>query len=332
MSIRPFAPPVLSDFDLQEDSSGESKPSWAKSLSELERLTGHDTSDDMKGSTTVTMAGFPFQCTFVLAHKEGERFYYCPHRFCDQQDATDHVKAVHQGDGIPSDTYAKIAQLDSMLEETAYGKRMRPVNEFELLRKLRLDEKDPEKLRLRPTLHEDLLKMSEALTQNTRLLGRLEKDRDAAIQHMESLNRLADNAKTKVEKLRKQQLFNALNREITEVMKFIISPAVLMKFQDAWHRARIRKEYITNNMYKEFVTAKDQLSWLNRTVGEGARKYKEQVKQLGGIDPGATPAGVPGGGIRVGKSNIIGMLTQNLIETESSCGIYSRRKRSFDRN
>ena len=309
-----FAPPVLSDFDLQEDSSGESKPSWAKSLAELERLTGHDTSDDMKGSTTVTMAGFPFQCTFVLAHKEGERFYYCPHRFCDQQDATDHVKTVHQGHGLPSDTYAKIAQLDSMLEETAFGKRMRPVNEFELLRKLRLDEKDPEKLRLRPTLHDDLLKMSEALTQNTRLLGRLEKDRDEAIQHMESLNRLAENNETKVEKLRKRQLFNALNREITEVMKFIISPAVLMKFQDAWHRARTRKEYITNNMYKEFVTSNDQLSWLDRTVGEGARKYKEQVKQLGGIDPGATPAGVPGGGIRAGKSNIIGMLTQNLIE------------------
>ena len=335
-----FAPPVLSDFDLQEDSSGESKPSWAKSLSELERLTGHDTSDDMKGSTTVTMAGFPFQCTFVLAHKEGERFYYCPHRFCDQQDATDHVKTVHQGDGIPSDTYAKIAQLDSMLEETAFGKRMHPVNEFELLRKLRLDEKDPEKLRLRPTLHEDLLKMSEALTQNTRLLGRLEKDRDEAIQHMESLNRLAENTKTKVEKLRKQQLFNALNREITEVMKFIISPVVLMKFQDAWHRARIRKEYITNNMYKEFVTANDQLSWLNRTVGEGARKYKEQVKQLGGIDPGATPAGVPGGGIRVGKSNIIGMLTQNLIERSrlaesiqdaNGALIATNRKASFQR-
>ena len=135
-------------------------------------------------------------------------------------------------------------------------------------------------------------------------------------------------------------MFNALNCEITEVMKFIISAAVLMKFQDAWHRARIRKEYITNNMYKEFVTANDQLSWLNRTVGEGARKYNEQVKQLGGVDPGATPAGVPGGGIRVGKSNIIGMLTQNLIERSrlaesiqdaNGALIATNRKASFQR-
>lgn len=335
-----FPPPVLSDFDLQENSSGESKPSWAKSLSDLERMTGHDTIEDMRGSTTVTMAGFPFQCTFVLAHKEGERFYYCPHRFCDRHDAIEHVKTVHQGDGLPSETYAKIAQLDTMLEDTEFGKKMRPVNEVELVRKLGLDEKDPEKLRLHPTLHNDLLKMSQALTQNSRLLSRLEKDRVEAMQQLKSLTRLTENAGTASEAPRPQQLFNALNREITELKKFMLSPAALVKFQDVWNRAKTRKEYITKNMYVEFVAANDQMSWLNRTVGEDARRYKEQVEQLGGVDPGATPAGIPGGGIRVGKSNIIGVLTQDLIEQSrrietvqdvNEALIATNRKASFQR-
>ena len=335
-----FPPPVLSDFDLQENSSGTSKPSWAKSLKELERITGHDTMNDMRGSTTVTMVGFPFQCTFVLANKTGENFYYCPHRFNDRQDATEHVRKVHQGDGLTGKTYAKIAQLDSLLEDTDFGKSMQAVNELELLHKLGLDEKDPEKLRLRPTLHQDVNNMSRAIVQNSRLLRRLEKTRSENIEKLKSLNRQTESADTATEAPQQLQLFNALNREITELQKYMLSPATVVRLQNIWGKAKSRKNYITSNMYRQFVEANDQFSLLDRTLGEDARRYKEKVETLGGVDPGATPSGLPGGGIRVGKSNIIGMLTQDLIEQSrhlevvqdtNEALIATNRKATFER-
>lgn len=306
-----FAPPVLSEFDLRENSSGASKPSWAKALLELERLTGHDTWQDMRGSSIVTMVGFPFQCTFVLENEPGEPFYYCPHRFVNRYDAIEHVKAVHQGEGLTEETIMRIAQVDDQLAGSKFGELMQPVNEIAKVRDLGLDEKDTEMLRRRPTLHADLHEMSKAIMQNTRLLERLEKDRKDAIKMFESLDRSTKEGTEAVK--RQRQLFAARNRQITEVKKHMLSPATLMSLQATWNRAKARKAYVTKHMYKEFLQSNEQCLWLERTVGEEKRLYEEKVKALGG-DPGAIPAGVPGGGIRVNKANIGGMIAQDLIE------------------
>lgn len=311
-NLETYAPPVLSEFDLQESSSGPSKPSWAKALPELERLTSHDTTEDMRGSRVVTMVGFPFQCTFVLENKPGEPFYYCPHRFANRQDAIEHVKAVHQGEGLTEEIVVQIAQADDQLADTEFGKMMKPINELAMLRRLELDEKNVEMLRQRPTLHADLYKMASAIMQNTRLLERLEKDRTAAVRMLESLDLATVDGKEAAK--RQRQMFAARNREITEVKKHMLTPVTLMVLQVRWNRAKSRKAYVTKNMYKEFTHAKDQCLWLDRTLGEEARQYEQKVKAFGGVDPGATPAGVPGGGIRVSESNIGGMIAQDLIE------------------
>ena len=307
-----FAPPLLSDFDLQEDSSGDTKPAWAKSLLELERLTGHDTVQDMRGSYIVTMAGFPFQCKFVLENRPGEPFYYCPNRFANTQDAIEHVKAVHQGAGFTDEIVMKIAQVDDQLADTAFGKLMQPINEVSKIHELELDEKNAEVLRRRPTLHADLHEMARIFAQNTRLLERLESDRDAAIRMLQSMDRSTEDGAETVK--RQRQLFAARNREITEVRKHMLTPERLISYQETWNRAKARKAYVTKNMYKEFTSATDQCLWLERTLGEEARQYNEKVKAMGGVDPGAIPAGIPGGGIRVNKSNIGGMIAQDLIE------------------
>ena len=333
-----FAPPVLSEFDLQETSSGDSTPSWAKSLLDLEQMTGHDTTDDMRGSSTVTMVGFPFQCTFVLENEPGQPFFYCPHRFANRRDAIDHVKAVHRGDDLTEESILKIAQVDDQLADTEFGKLLQPINELAKVRQLGLDERDPEKLRKRATLHADLYEISRVITQNTRLLARLQQDRDEGIKLLQSLDRSTEGGAAAVK--RQRQLFAARNREITELKKHMLSPATLVRFQSVWIQAKMRKGYITKNMYGEFVQAKNQLLWLDRTMGEEARRYQEQVVEMGGVDPGAVPAGVPGGGIRVHRSNIGGMLTQDWIEQSryieavqdaNEALIATKRKANFQR-
>ena len=307
-----FAPPVLSEFDLQEDSSGASKPSWAKSLLDLEQMTRHDTTTDMRGSSIVTMVGFPFQCTFVLENEPGQPFYYCPHRFSNRQDAIEHVRAVHQGEGLTEETIVKIAQVDDQLANTEFGKMMQPINEVAKVRQLKLDERDPNKLRLQPTLHADLYEMSRVIMHNTRLLERLEQSREETAKILQAVDRSTDEGVKTVK--RHRQLFATRNRAITEVKKHMLSPASLVSHLSVWTKAKARKSHITSKLYGEFVRTKDQLLWLERTQGADVRRYEEQVKALGGVDPGAIPAGVPGGGLRVSQSNIGGMLTQDLIE------------------
>ena len=73
-------------------------------------------------------------------------------------------------------------------------------------------------------------------------------------------------------------------------------------------------------MYKVFMESEDQLSILDATLGAEARQYDEKVKVLGGVDPGAIPAGVPGGGIRPDKPNVSGLVAQDLIERSRHVG------------
>lgn len=307
-----FAPPVLSEFDLLESSSGQSKPSWAKSLLELERLTGHDTIEDTKGSAIVTMVGFPYQCTFVLERKLGEGFFYCPHRFSNRQDAIEHVKAVHKGEDLTEEIIMKIAQVDDQLESSAFGKTMEVVNEVAKLRQLELDVKDPEKLRRRPTLHADVHEMSRVVTKNTMVLERLRRDRDEAIMMLQSLDRSTKEGDAIAK--RQVQLLGVQNRAITDIQKRMLAPSTLASLQKTWDIAKARKAYVTGDMYKAFMESKDQLSILDTTLGAEARQYDAKVKALGGVDPGAIPAGIPGGGIRVDRPNISGIIAQDLIE------------------
>ena len=307
-----FAPPVLSEFDLRENSSGQSKPSWAKSLLELERLTGHDTIEDTKGSAIVTMAGFPYQCTFVLERKLGEGFFYCPHRFSNRQDAIEHVKAVHKGEELTEEIIMKIAQVDDQLESSAFGKTMEVVNEVAKLRQLELDVKDPEKLRRRPTLHADVHEMSRVVTKNTMILERLRRDRDEAITMLQSLDRSTKEGEA-ISK-RQVQLLGVRNRAVTDIQKRMLAPSTLASLQKTWEIAKARKAYVTGDMYKAFMESKDQLSILDTTLGAEARQYDAKVKAMGGVDPGAIPAGIPGGGIRVDRANVSGIIAQDLIE------------------
>ena len=309
---RTFAPPVLSQFDLRENSSGEWKPSWAKSLLELEQLTGHDTIEDTKGSDIVTMVGFPFQCSFVLESQPGEGYFYCPHRFSDQKDVIEHVKAVHKGEGLTEEIIMKIAQVDDQLEDSEIGKSLLIVNEVAKVRQLGLDEKDPEILRRKPTLHADVYEMIRIFSNNTRILERLVRDRDEAVKMLQSLDRSTAQGTAAAE--RQMQLFGVRNRTITDCQKRIFSPSTLASLQETWQIAKSRKAYVTGNMYKVFMESKDQLSILDATVGTEARQYGDKVKAMGGVDPGAIPAGMPGGGIRVGKQNVSGLLAQDLIE------------------
>lgn len=313
-----FAPPVLSEFDLRENSSGQSKPSWAKSLLELERLTGHDTIEDTKGSAIVTMVGFPFQCTFVLESQPGEGFFYCPHRFSNRHDAIEHVKAVHKGEDLTEEIIMKIAQVDDQLEDTEFGKSMEIVNEVAKVRQLGLDEKDPEILRRRPTLHADVYEMSRIVTNNTMILERLRRDRDEAAKMLQSLNR--STAEGMATAKRQIQLFGVRNRAITDSQKRMFAPSTLASLQRTWEIAKTRKTYVTGNMYKAFMESKDQLSLLDTTLGAESRQYDEKVKALGGVDPGAIPAGIPGGGIRVDKPNVGGIVAQDLIERSRYIG------------
>ena len=309
---RTFAPPVLSAFDLRENSSGEWKPSWAKSLLGLEQLTGHDTIEDTKGSDIVTMVGFPFQCSFVLESQPGEGFFYCPHRFSDQKDVIEHVKAVHKGEDLTEEIIMKIAQVDDQLEDTTIGKSLQIVNEVAKVLQLGLDEKDPEILRRRPTLHADVYEMLRVVTNNTRILERLLRDRDEASKMLQSLDRTTAQGTAAAE--RQIQLFGVRNRTITDSRKRMLAPSTLASLQETWQIAKSRKAYVTGNMYKVFMESKDQLSILDATLGTEARQYDDKVKALGGVDPGAIPAGAPGGGIRLGKSNVSGLVAQDLIE------------------
>ena len=313
-----FAPPVLSDFDLRENSSGETKPAWAKSLLELERLTGHDTIEDAKGSAVVTMVGFPFQCCFVLESQPGQGFFYCPHRFSDRQDVIEHVKAVHKGGDLTDEIIMKIAQVDDQLEDTNIGKSLQVVNEWPKVRQLGLDEKDPEKLRRKPTLHADVYEMIRIITNNTRILERLQRDRDEAAKMLQSLDRTTALGTAAAE--RQIQLFGVRNRIITDTRKRMLAASTLTSLQETWQTAKARKAYVTGNMYKVFMESKDQLSILDATLGIEARQYDDKVKALGGVDPGAIPAGIPGGGIRVDKPNISGLVAQDLIERSRYVG------------
>ena len=238
-NLETYAPHVLSKFDLQESSNGPLKLSWAKALPELERLTSHDTTEDMRGSRVVTMVGFPFQCTFVLENKPREPFYYCPHRFANRQDAIEHVKVMHQGEGLMEEIVVQIAQADDQLADTEFGKMMKPINELAMLRWLELDEKNVKMLRRRPTLHADLYKMASAIMQNTRLLEHLEKDRTAAVRMLESLDLATVDGKEAAK--RQRQMFAARNREITEVKKHVLSPVTLMALQGAIKQSRVRR-------------------------------------------------------------------------------------------
>lgn len=315
---RTFAPPVLSEFDLRESSSGEWKPSWAKSLLELERLTGHNTIEDTKGSDIVTMVGFPFQCSFVLESQPGEGFFYCHHRFSDQKDVIEHVKAVHKGEDLTEEIIMKIAQVDDQLEDTNIGKSLQIVNEVAKVYQLGLHEKDPEILRRKPTLHADVYEMLRIISNNTRILERLQRDRDEAAKMLQSLDRSTVEGTAAAE--RQIQLFGIRNRTITDSQKRMLSPHTLASLQGTWQIAKSRKDYVTGNMYKVFMESKDQLSILDATLGTEARQYDDRVKALGGVDPGAIPAGVPGGGIRLGKPNVSGLVAQDLIERSRYVG------------
>ena len=311
---RTFAPPVLCDFDLLADSSGDLEPHWAKSLMEMELLTKHDTADDLKGSTILTMAGFPFQCTFLLKKMENDIFRYCPHRFADQQDAARHVNDVHKGEGLDDQKCAEIAQHDSLLEDTDFGRRMQPENELELLRKLKLNNMDPEQLRLLPNLHDAIKTAMEAVLKNTRLLNRLQKNRAEAVEQYKAIKESMPEGQANLAEKKMRQSFHVRNIEITNMKKVMLSSSAFKTFLAVWIEAKGRKESITGNAYDEFLNAKEDVKRLDATIGEEVRRYREKVETLGGVDPGITPAGVPGGGMRPGKSNVVGVLVQDWIQ------------------
>ena len=84
---------------------------------------------------------------------------------------------------------------------------------------------------------------------------------------------------------RQRQLFAVRNREITEVKKHMLAPATLISLQATWNGAKLRKAYVTGNMYKEFTRVTDQCLWLGRTLGKEACQYEQKVKAIGGVDP-----------------------------------------------
>ena len=296
------------------DSSGDIEPHWVKSLMEMERLTKHDTADDLKESTILTMAGFPFQCMFLLKKMENDIFRYCPHRFADQQDAVRHVNDVHKGEGLDDQKCAEIARHDSLLEGTDFGRRMQPENELELIRQLRLNNMDPEQLRLHPNLHDAIKTVMEAALKNTRLLSRLQKNRTEAVEHYKAIKESMPEGQANLAENKMSQSFHVCNIEIANIKKVMLSSSALKRFLAVWTEAKRRKESITKNAYDEFLNAKEDLKRLDATIGEDVRRYREKVETLGGVDPGITPAGVPGDGMRPGKSNVVGVLMQDCIE------------------
>lgn len=104
---------------------------------------------------------------------------------------------MHQGAALTEEIVMKIARVDDQLADMEFGKLMQPINEISKVRELKLDEKNAEVLRWRPTLHADLHEMSCIIMQNTRLLECLQQDREVAVKMLESLDRSTwDGSKT----------------------------------------------------------------------------------------------------------------------------------------
>ena len=170
---------------------------------------------------------------------------------------------------------------------------MQPENELELLRKLRLDNMDPEQLRLLPNLHDAIKTAMEAVLKNTRLLSRLQKNRTEAVEQYKAIKESMPEGQANLAEKKMRQSFHVRNIEITNMKKVMLSSLAFEKFLAVWIEAKGRKESITGNAYDEFLNAKEDLKRLDATIGEEVRHYREKVETLGGVDPGITPAGVP---------------------------------------